>query len=126
MGCNILVSPAFTLRPARLALFVAFLLAGCGGGEQKPADPLAGLSDIEKRAAKAHAANLCSAAKGSTDDSTLADAAALASDVAVGINQGDPLKVLGAGTALARAHGCVPAGAELPNRPASPTDGRRP
>ena len=124
MGCNIWASLVSPVKPARLALFVALLLAGCGAGEQKPADPLAGLSDVEKRAAQAHAANLCGAAKGFADDHTLADAAALASDMAVGMSQGDPLKVMGAGTALARAHGCVPAEAELPNRQAAPANGR--
>jgi hypothetical protein len=103
-------SLALAVLLRRLICFVLLaLLAGCG--PRKPADPLDGLSEIEQRAAKAHAMNLCQldkAAKGK--DTGGMDAAFVAGigDLGVGMQKGDKTKIIEAGNAIARAKGCVP------------------
>lgn len=99
------------MQLTRFVLVTSLLLGGvgCGSRERKPADPLAGLSAVEQRAAKAHAANVCTLTKGgATDDRSRADGVAGLSDLAVGLQKGDHLKILEAGTSLARDQGCVP------------------
>lgn len=89
-------------------LVLLALLAGCG--PRKPAGPLDGLSEIEQRAAKVHAMNLCQldkAAKG--EDIGGMDAAFVAGigDLGVGMEKGGRVKIIEAGNAIARAKGCV-------------------
>ena len=93
----------------RLSYFVLLaLLAACG--PRKPADPLDGLSEIEQRAAKAHAMNLCQLDKAAKGEDIGIDAAFVAGmgDLAVGAQKGDSVKIIEAANAIARAKGCVP------------------
>jgi uncharacterized lipoprotein NlpE involved in copper resistance len=88
------------------AIAAILILVGCGNQKQQQLDnPLRGLSEMEQRAAEAHAGNLCAMAH--KDDREPADAVAGLSDLAVGMDKGDSMKIVEGGTALARQRGCV-------------------
>lgn len=92
------------------AIAVILALVGCGGQKQEGAeDPLRGLSEKERRAAEAHAGNICAMAKKDDHETpdAMADLSVRAADLAVGMDKGDPMKIVEAGTALARQRGCV-------------------
>ena len=88
------------MNTALLAL-ACLLLAGCG-----TRGPLDGLSQKERRAAEAHAAMICNMAKKS--DMSMADLSVALGDMAVGVDQGNPVRIVEASNALARERGCVP------------------
>ncbi len=95
------------MRPAGFLLpsLAALALASCAAPPSQPPDPLAGLSEKERRAAEAHANNLCLIA--SNPQGTAADQVAGMGDLAVGANGGDLIKIVEAGNAIARDKGCV-------------------
>jgi len=105
-----------TLRAALVAIPALFLLWACLprlGGKGGAGDPLRGLSEKERKAARAHAMNLCVAA-GKADPSD-ADTSAALSDLAAGFMDRDRgPQIVEAGTALARHRGCVAAEPPLP------------
>ncbi len=104
-------SPRFALFSALLAL-----LAGCGN--LKPADPLAGLSEVEQRAALAHAANHCAIAKVDVPSPRYRALWELQRSIVSGIGEagallvmraplGNKVKIRAAGSAIAYARRCI-------------------
>jgi hypothetical protein len=90
------------MRRHFLPFGLCLLMAACSS---QPQDPLAGLSEKERRAAEAHANNLCLMAN--KPQGTAADQVAGIGDLAVGMDQGDPNKIIEAANAIARDKGCV-------------------
>ena len=91
------------MKPPGHAVAVLLLAAGVVGC--KPAGPLDGLSEKEMRAAKAQANSICLMA-GKANPSAAEIAVGLG-DMAIGHDQGDPMRITEAANALARKRGCV-------------------
>jgi hypothetical protein len=106
------------VKSACHVLFAALLVLLAGCGNLNPADPLAGLSEVEQRAALTHAANHCAMAKVDAPSpryralwelqrsiaSGIGEAAAL---LAVRAPLGSKAKISAAGSAIAFARRCV-------------------
>ena len=90
------------MRRRSISFAFCSLLVACSS---QPQDPLAGLSEKERRAAEAHANNLCLMAN--KPQGTAADQIAGIGDLAVGMDKGDPTKIMEAANAIARDKGCV-------------------
>ncbi len=106
------------MKSPRFALFASLLVLLAGCGNLKPADPLAGLSEVEQRAALTHAANHCAMAKVDAPSPRYRPLWDLQRSILSGIGEagallvmraplGNKVKISAAGTAIAFARRCT-------------------
>ena len=106
------------VKSPRFELFAALLVLLAGCGNLKPADPLAGLSEMEQRAALTHAANFCAMAKVGAPSPRYRALWELQRSIVSGIGEaaallvmraplGDKVKIIAAGSAIAYARRCI-------------------